>query len=107
MHNNRLGIIVILMSVLSLFFLLVTTYHQREITECQARVNQTFLRTLKERGEINSRFDDSVTKLVERAFTSKNEKQFFEAYAKYQEDLATYEKLKADAKYPEIEKVCE
>lgn len=103
MKNNKIGVFVIIVTLLSLAQLLFFTYTSREITECQSSVNQAFLDTLKVRAKISDGDRDNIKTLVSDLAANENSEKALNDY--YARDRRL-EALRNSFQYPDIEGTC-
>ncbi len=107
LRSDRVGFLVIIVSLIALGQLLYTTYEQRQTAECQARVNIVFLDTLKQRASINDADREATRVLVGDVSDALGDRdRQREAFAKYDSTNAQLDALRASFKYPEVDGVC-
>ena len=101
-NSNRIGVLVLALALASLAQLLFVSYSMRQSVECQSRVNEAFLSTLKSRAQIGDGDRDAVRMLVSDLVAAKTEKQSQEAIADYNEQNQKLDALRGSFEYPDI-----
>lgn len=101
-HNriSKLGYVVLVMAMVSLCVVLLTSYQDRQDTECQKALNAEFLSVLKERAVIADGDRQAVRDLVQGLVDAKTEEESAQALEEYKNDNAELDKLRADVEYP-------
>ncbi len=97
--NNRVGVLVTVLALISLSQLLYFTFDNRQRVECQTSVNQAFLQTIKQRSEISDGDREAIRTLIGDLTNQNNDKKALEDYYERDRQLQA---LRDSFSYPEI-----
>lgn len=104
--ENKVGLLVIVVALLSLAQLLYVTYDNRQTTECQAAVNKAFLDTIKQRASINDADRQAVKDLVDAYGAAKTDKERANAAAEFNTRYNDLQALRDSFVYPNVTGEC-
>lgn len=103
---SKLGTVVLIMAMLSLVVVLLTSYQDRVVTECQKELNSRFLTVLQERANIADGDREAIRTLVRDLVAADTEKESAQALEKYNAANNALDKARDRVEYPADAELC-
>lgn len=105
--TGRIGLFVLMLAFVALAQTLYFTYQERQIADCQTRVNATLIDTLEQRSVIANADRESMETLISEVSQAQSQEDVAAAFAGFEQRKIENEKLRNAFKLPDLEHACE